>query len=72
MLAIQMTIVKRPFVLDFASAHLDRRPDFDEEIWDNWEEDIREKFENRWPTVKKSSLRLKNMGFICSMFRRAT
>ncbi len=53
LLAIQMTIVKRPFVLDFASAHLDRRPDFDQEIWDNWEADIREKFEDRWQTVKK-------------------
>src|SRR4051812_48976533 len=34
---IEMTIVERPFVLDFAGAQLDMRPDFPEEIWANWE-----------------------------------
>jgi hypothetical protein len=37
---IQMTIVARPFVLDFAAAYLDKRPDFSEEIWADWEKSL--------------------------------
>lgn len=50
---IEMTIVKPPFVLDFAGAHLDARPEFSEEIWADWEADKREKFEDRWPQVQR-------------------
>jgi hypothetical protein len=50
---IEMTIVARPFVLDFAAAHLDVRPHFPEEIWADWEAEKREQFEARWPTVQK-------------------
>ena len=50
---IEMTIVERPFVLDFAGAYLDERPQFPEEIWAEWESDKREQFEDRWPEVRK-------------------
>ena len=50
---LEMTIVERPFVLDFAGAHLDARPAFSEEIWADWEADKREKFEDRWPEVRR-------------------
>jgi hypothetical protein len=30
---IEMTVVKRPFVLDFAAAYLDVRPEFPEDVW---------------------------------------
>src|SRR6266480_1249478 len=50
---IEMTIVKRPFVLDFAGAYLDKRPEFTEEIWADWEAEKREQFETRWPTVRR-------------------
>ena len=50
---IEMTIVKAPFVLDFAGAHLDGRPEFPEESWADWEADKREKFEDRWPEVRR-------------------
>ena len=49
---IQMTIVARPFILDFAAAYLDRRPEFSEEIWADWEKEKREQFEERWPQVQ--------------------
>ena len=49
---IEMTIVKRPFVLDFAGAHLDIRPEFPEDVWTDWEADKREQFEGRWPAVQ--------------------
>lgn len=49
---LEMTIVKRPFVLDFAAAYLDRRPEFPPEIWAEWETEKREQFEDRWPIVR--------------------
>jgi hypothetical protein len=53
LLALEMTIVRRPFVLDFASAYLDRRPEFPEDAWTMWEEEKREQFEGRWPAVQE-------------------
>ena len=50
---IQMTIVKRPFVLDFAGAYLDVRPEFAPEVWAEWEAEKREQFEERWPEVQR-------------------
>jgi len=50
---LEMTIVNRPFVLDFAGAHLDVRPGFPAEVWADWEAEKREQFEGRWPTVEK-------------------
>jgi hypothetical protein len=49
---IEMTIVTRPFVLDFAGAYLDARPEFSEEIWAEWEAQKREQFGERWKTVQ--------------------
>ena len=50
---IEMSIVTRPFVLDFAGAYLDTLPDFPDEIWNEWEAQKREQFENRWPMVQR-------------------
>jgi hypothetical protein len=44
---LEMTIVDRPFVLDFAAAYLDQRPEFPPEIWAEWEAEKREQFEDR-------------------------
>jgi len=49
---IEMTIVTRPFVLDFAGAWLDAPPDFPDETWAEWEMEKREQFEARWPAVQ--------------------
>ena len=49
---IEMTIVKRPFVLDFAGAYLDARPEFPNEVWADWEAEKQEQFEERWPVVQ--------------------
>ena len=53
LLVLGMTIVERPFVLDFAGAYLDRRPEFPADVWADWEADKREQFEERWPEVQK-------------------
>lgn len=52
-LAIEMTIVRPPYLLDFAGALLDEPHDFHEETWEAWEMDRMEKFEDRWPEVRK-------------------
>jgi hypothetical protein len=49
---IEMSIVTRPFVLDFAGAYLDSPPEFAAEIWEAWEAEKREQFETRWPIVQ--------------------
>src|SRR4051812_4133660 len=41
---IQMTVVRRPFLLDFAGAYLDTPPEFSDEIWAQWETEKREQF----------------------------
>ncbi|MBL8800016.1 MAG: hypothetical protein JNM56_39400 [Planctomycetia bacterium] len=49
---IEMTLVKRPFVLDFAGAYLDKAPDFSDEVWADWQTEKREQFGRRWPEVQ--------------------
>lgn len=49
---IEMSIVTRPFVLDFAGAYLDAPPHFSEEIWAEWKSGKREQFEARWPEIQ--------------------
>lgn len=38
---LEMTVVTRPFVLDFARAYLDHAPDFSEEVLDEWRTESR-------------------------------
>ena len=49
---IEMSIVARPFLLDFAGAYLDAPPEFPDEIRAEWEAEMREQFEARWPAVE--------------------
>jgi hypothetical protein len=67
LLVIEMTIVERPFVLDFASAYLDSRPEFPPEIWLEWEADKREQFEEDGLSYRTYSNTLRNSAFSCSM-----
>ena len=59
---LEMTIVKRPFVLDFAGAYLDVRPEFPADVWADWEAEKREQFEGRWPRVEKVLVAFEEMG----------
>jgi hypothetical protein len=54
LLIVEMTIVTRPFLLDFAGAYLDSPPEFSPEIWKDWESQKREQFEDRWPIVRRA------------------
>lgn len=59
---IEMTVVTRPFALDFAGAFLDRRPDFAEEVLADWQIEKQEQFSPRWPEVQRIIRMLENYG----------
>jgi len=52
LLAVEMTIVAKPYVLDFAGAFLDSPPQFPEDVIADWEEQKREQFGSRWTIVE--------------------
>lgn len=52
-MVIALTIVRRPFALDFASAYLDSAPIFPEETLAQYEEKVREDFGERWDTAQR-------------------
>jgi hypothetical protein len=49
---IEMTVVKQPFVLDFADAQLDAAPDFSEEVMADWRAEKHDEFGKHWPAVQ--------------------
>ena len=49
---LEMTIVSRPFVLDFAGAYLDWAPEFSEEVLADWRAEKQEQFGANWPEVQ--------------------
>lgn len=59
---IEMSIVTRPFLLDFAGAYLDAPPEFSEDIWNEWEAEKRAQFEERWPIVQSVLAALERSG----------
>jgi len=59
---IEMSLVARPFVLDFAGAYLDNAPQFSEEIWADWHAQKQEQFGRRWPEVERVLFALKRLG----------
>jgi len=60
--AIEMTIVRSPFLLDFADAHLDEAPDFSEDVLQQWEEGKAEIFGERWLEVTRILAALQALG----------
>lgn len=62
LLAIELTVVVRPFVLDFGGAYLDNPPDYSEEVLEQWERDKQEQFEENWPQAANILEMLKSYG----------
>lgn len=52
LLALEMTIVSPPRILDFAADHLDWPPDFSDDVWDDWRQKNEEQFGDDWPMVQ--------------------
>lgn len=67
---IEMTIVERPFVLDFAGAYLDLPPDFPEEVWAEREAHWREHYGDDWPLVSKVKDAFEAMGIYLTDLHR--
>jgi hypothetical protein len=59
---IEMTVVSRPFVLDFAGAYLDLAPDFSEEVVADWLIEKEEQFGSRWPELRAILRTLQDFG----------
>ena len=59
---IEMTIVTRPFVVDFAGAYVGAPPEFSEDIWAEWESEKCEQFGARWITVRAVMSALEDLG----------
>ncbi len=49
---LELTIVSKPFVLDFGGAYLDHPPELLEEFYSEWEREKREQYGDRWPEVR--------------------
>ena len=49
---IQMEVVTRPFVLDFAGAYLDQPPDYPDEVLTEWRTEKQEQFADHWPELE--------------------
>ena len=60
--ALEMTVVEKPYVLDFAGAYLDAPPDFPEETWMERQADKQEKFGDHWPQVREILAALEDLG----------
>ena len=61
-MTLEMTIVKPPFLLDFASGFLDFAPTFSEDVWEDWEVRNREQFGDDWPRAKSILADLREYG----------
>ena len=62
-LVICMTIVKHPYVLDFAGSQLDRPMDFPPEVMAEWLADKESEFdEDAWPKVLEILWNLEALG----------
>jgi hypothetical protein len=60
---IEMTVVTRPFVLDFAGAFLDEAPDFSEEVLAEWHVEKQEQFgAGKWREVQSILRALEGYG----------
>jgi hypothetical protein len=59
---VEMEIVTRPFVLDFADAYLDEPPDYPDEVLAEWRTEKQEQFGDRWPEVELILLSLQCYG----------
>jgi hypothetical protein len=62
LLVLEMTIVERPFLLDFGGAYLERPPEFPDNVWEEWREQKAEQFGSNWPVVEDVLTTLHCMG----------
>ena len=59
---VEMEIVSPPFVLDFAGAYLDRKPDFPPDVMRRWQREKLAQFGDDWPRVQSIMAELARHG----------
>lgn len=59
---LEMTIVSRPYVLDFAAVTIDRPPEFPPDVMAEWEGEWRERFGEDWPKAQAIVWELERLG----------
>jgi hypothetical protein len=59
---VEMEIVRPPFVLDFAGAYLDRKPDFPVDVMRRWRREKADQFRDDWPRVQSIMAELARIG----------
>jgi hypothetical protein len=59
---VEMEIVSPPFVLDFAGAYLDRKPDFPANVMRRWQREKLAQFGDDWPRVQSIMAELARHG----------
>lgn len=59
---VEMEIVTRPYIVDFAGAYLDSPPPFSNAELIEWEESRKELFEENWDMVKSAMAELRRYG----------
>ena len=65
LLAIQMTIVEPPFLLDFGAAYSrESLPEFSESIWAEWREQKEQEFAEHWPVVENALMVLRSLDIL--------
>lgn len=62
LLALEMTVVMPPYVLDFAGAYLDFAPDFSDEVCADWKRKNQEQFGEDWPAAEMILGELEDLG----------
>jgi len=60
--ALEMTVVKAPFVLDFAASSLDFEPEFSDEIWEEWSRKNEEQIGADWAMAQAILQELQELG----------
>jgi hypothetical protein len=66
LLAIEMSVVARPFVLDFGGASLDHPPDYEAETLEQWRIEKEVHFEHNWPIAALILAELRRYGIYVS------
>ena len=61
-LSLELTVVERPFILDFAQAYLDEPPQFDDRVWEERCQAWEEIYEGDWLVVRKALEYLASLG----------
>lgn len=62
LLAIEMSIVKPPYVLDFGKVYLDHQPDFSPEVLRDWREQQQDLWGGHFSRVQAILRRLQSLG----------